>query len=90
MINDNRYSPETHTFIPGDAEMRRKPYRKPHLEDLGTLLDLTLGGSPGVGDSGVSHSEKPPSAPHKKPLNLTNPDPGDDLTFKQTKPNLKH
>ncbi len=30
----------------------RKFYRKPHLEELGDLRTLTLGGSPGVGDSG--------------------------------------
>lgn len=30
----------------------RKVYRKPHLEKLGDLRSLTLGGSPGIGDSG--------------------------------------
>jgi hypothetical protein len=89
MINDNRYFPETQFLIPGEAEIRRKPYRKPLLEDLGALLDLTLGGSPGVGDSGVSHSEQPPSAPKKNKLKLNGPETGDDLTYKQTKPNLK-
>ena len=29
-----------------------KPYRKPLLEDLGDLRDITLGGSPGSGESG--------------------------------------
>jgi hypothetical protein len=30
----------------------RKPYRKPHLESLGDLRSLTLGGSFGQGESG--------------------------------------
>lgn len=33
-------------------EGRRRPYTPPHLEALGDLRDLTLGGSPGTGDSG--------------------------------------
>lgn len=37
----------------------RKAYRKPHLLDLGDLRSMTLGGSPGVGDSGTSRSRKP-------------------------------
>ncbi len=38
-----------------------KPYYKPHLEILGDLRTLTLGGSPGTGDSafGGSDSEFP-------------------------------
>ena len=32
----------------------RKPYRKPQLEVLGDLRSLTLGGSPGIGESGGS------------------------------------
>jgi hypothetical protein len=30
----------------------RKSYQKPHLEELGDLRTLTLGGSVGVGDTG--------------------------------------
>jgi hypothetical protein len=30
----------------------RKPYRRPRLESLGDLRSLTLGGSPGIGESG--------------------------------------
>jgi hypothetical protein len=30
----------------------RKRYTKPHLENLGDLRSLTLGGSPGAGESG--------------------------------------
>jgi hypothetical protein len=40
----------------------RKPYRKPHLDKLGDLRTLTLGGSPGTGDSGGgTFIEFPPS-----------------------------
>jgi hypothetical protein len=33
-------------------EKTRKPYRKPQLGSLGDLRSLTLGGSPGTGESG--------------------------------------
>ena len=89
MINNNRYSPETQFFIPGEAETKRKPYQKPILEDLGSLLDLTLGGSPGVGDSGTSLSEKPPGGHKPKKVLLDNSNSGNDLTFKKTKPSQK-
>jgi hypothetical protein len=41
---------------------QRKPYRKPHLEELGDLRTLTLGGSPGVTDSGSAGIRRPPSS----------------------------
>jgi hypothetical protein len=44
----------------GGAENRRKPYRKPQLEELGDLRTLTLGGSPGLNDSGSSTTRRPP------------------------------
>lgn len=34
------------------ADRTLKPYHKPWLLELGDLRTLTLGGSPGVGDSG--------------------------------------
>jgi hypothetical protein len=40
----------------------RRPYRKPQLRKLGDLRTLTLGGSPGVGDSGSPGTRKPPGA----------------------------
>lgn len=30
----------------------KKPYKKPQLISLGDIRDVTMGGSPGVGDSG--------------------------------------
>ncbi len=33
-------------------EIKRKPYSKPQLKALGDLHSLTLGGSPGTGESG--------------------------------------
>ena len=38
----------------------RKPYRKPQLEVLGDLRTLTLGGSPGLNDSGGDTTHKLP------------------------------
>ena len=39
----------------------RKMYRKPQLMELGDLRSMTLGGSPGTGDSGSSGTRKPAS-----------------------------
>lgn len=35
-----------------DESCRKRPYVKPRLVDYGDLRTLTLGGSPGMGDSG--------------------------------------
>ena len=37
----------------------RRPYVSPRLVDLGDLRSLTLGGSPGAGDSGIGAPRKP-------------------------------
>lgn len=37
----------------------RRPYKSPRLIDFGDVRDLTLGGSPGVGDSGAPNILKP-------------------------------
>ncbi len=46
------------------AELRplegRRPYRQPTLVRYGSLASLTLGGSPGVGDSGNPFAFNPP------------------------------
>lgn len=43
---------------PEDVETRR-PYVSPRLVELGDLRSLTLGGSPGFGDSGGGAPRKP-------------------------------
>lgn len=40
----------------------RKIYRKPLLKKLGDLRSLTLGGSPGVGDSSNGATQFPPGS----------------------------
>lgn len=45
------------------APMPRQPYRPPRLVLLGDLRDLTLGASPGVGDSGAATTFKCPGCP---------------------------
>ena len=37
----------------------RRPYVSPRVVDLGDLRSLTLGGSPGAGDSGIGRPRKP-------------------------------
>ena len=44
--------------IPVDVESRRL-YVSPRLVELGDLRSLTLGGSPGAGDSGIGAPRKP-------------------------------
>jgi hypothetical protein len=44
---------------PPDAVEPRRPYVSPRLVELGDLRSLTLGGSPGAGDSGVGRPRKP-------------------------------
>lgn len=43
---------ETDQPTVGGNTTQRKKYRKPKLEVLGDLRSLTLGGSPGVNDTG--------------------------------------
>ncbi len=38
---------------------KRKKYEKPVLIPLGDIRDVTMGGSPGFGDSGAGNPEKP-------------------------------
>lgn len=38
---------------------KRKKYEKPVLIPLGDIRDVTMGGSPGFGDSGAGDPEKP-------------------------------
>ncbi|MBN2117201.1 MAG: lasso RiPP family leader peptide-containing protein [Anaerolineales bacterium] len=42
-----------------DIPKSRKSYQKPHLQELGDLRTVTLGGSPGAGDSGVGDPRYP-------------------------------
>lgn len=44
--------------LPADAGPRR-PYVSPCLMELGDLRSLTLGGSPGAGDSGIGVPRRP-------------------------------
>ena len=39
--------------------LKRLRYRPPSLERLGDLRSLTLGGSPGIPDSGIGMPEQP-------------------------------
>lgn len=44
----------------GTGRQKRKPYSAPKLELYGDIRSLTLGGSPGVGDSGNQLNYQPP------------------------------
>lgn len=45
------------------AQLELPAYVSPRMIDLGTLRDLTLGASPGVGDSGGAGTFKCPGCP---------------------------
>ncbi len=40
-------------------DKKKKQYSKPVLKPLGDIRDVTMGGSPGIGDSGNAGAEKP-------------------------------
>lgn len=42
-----------------DTRQNKKIYKKPELISLGDIRDVTMGGSPGFGDSGSGSPEKP-------------------------------
>jgi len=46
----------------GSETVSRKRYSRPELVALGDVRDATLGGSPGIGDSGSPTSFRPPGA----------------------------
>ena len=43
---------ESERNVTTEKDKLLKPYSKPYLEDLGDLRSLTLGPSPGMGESG--------------------------------------
>jgi hypothetical protein len=45
------------------AVRARLPYVAPAVRHLGDIRELTLGGSPGIGDSGAAGSQKCPGCP---------------------------
>ena len=51
------------TALQQAAGPSRRAYQRPQLEVLGDIRDLTLGGSPGIGDSGNPGNFKPPTSP---------------------------
>lgn len=42
-----------------NQDKTKKKYEKPELKPLGDIRDVTMGGSPGIGDSGNAGTEKP-------------------------------
>ncbi len=62
MSNTTKTSRDTKR-IEEDKTDPRGFYRKPHLEELGDLRSLTLGGSPGIGDSGGGGTPVPEFPP---------------------------
>jgi hypothetical protein len=81
MIMLINYTSTTKELI-SDKGIRRKLYRKPKLDILGDIRTLTLGGSPGGGDSGGGlYTQLPPGVHRSIPPGFPQPDgfprPGD-------------
>jgi hypothetical protein len=51
MLNKTAPTETKRDFLENE-NIQKKPYSKPQLEELSDLRTLTLGGSPGSGDSG--------------------------------------
>ena len=66
--NDKELIKSNNTVI-GIKESMGKPYSKQRLELLGDLRYLTLGGSPGSGDSGSSTTRSPFGGHHGLVIN---------------------
>ena len=60
MSNDNKKPTEIEPNPIESKDKSGKPYHKPRLEDLGDLRTITLGGSPGINDSGAGDPYFPP------------------------------
>jgi len=54
MINNNLNDTEK-----GNKQPNKKAYIKPRMIPLGDIRDVTMGGSPGFGDSGAGNPEQP-------------------------------
>ena len=80
-MRNNKTLPGAEPSIPGNAGRHRKPYRKPQLEELGDLRTLTLGGSPGTGDSGGGMFSEFPPGVHSMPPPGSYPQPGNPNPF---------
>ena len=57
--NSTKHHPARPADETAPASKTRKPYTKPDLVPCGDVRDVTMGGSPGVGDSGNGALEKP-------------------------------
>jgi hypothetical protein len=81
MIDSNKTPPEFSSIPSANRAGTRKIYRKSTLTILGDLRTLTLGGSPGMGESGAGGYPELPGPGHTIPLGFPQPDsfprPGD-------------
>lgn len=57
---DRDATPTKFSTSAGQRQRERKPYSAPRLELYGDIRSLTLGGSPGTGDSGGQLLTQPP------------------------------
>lgn len=74
-INDGIYPNKSQACVVNPSKPR-KLYRRPKLEELGDLRTLTLGGSPGIGDSSSGDPEYPPGVHGNLPARFPPPPDG--------------
>lgn len=56
-MTEDSISDQMYELFAEDKVNPRKPYHKPFVQELGDLRSLTLGGSPGAGDTGNSGTQ---------------------------------
>ena len=59
-MNDNTPETDNSDDLTDTKSRTKKPYRTPSLQKFGNIREVTLGGSPGLGDSGFPTVFRPP------------------------------
>jgi len=59
MTDNKRTKTAAQETGPRQSAGKRKPYERPALRELGDVRGITLGGSPGAGESGFTTLFKP-------------------------------
>ncbi|NIU87997.1 MAG: hypothetical protein GWN56_12195 [Nitrosopumilaceae archaeon] len=60
MCNNKKNITNTKVSSKSSHMVKKREYKKPTLKDYGKLKDITMGGSPGTGDSGNPTLFEPP------------------------------
>ena len=62
-MSDEAQAPNVNGTNSRSSSPKRRVYTYPKLFVYGNIRTFTMGGSPGVGDSGAEQTQKPPKVP---------------------------